>query len=183
MTYNKNKYINNLFNSKKETFINNIPGEYNIKIKSQYPENSNIIFWACNPPNYNSSFTGSGLPFSNLDIAFENTPNIGISKVKNGLILVNISFPNSFYNNFGTNLIEPTLFYRLLNNENDNVIEFNLKNRIPFRGRYFDLSKGVLNYYNNNNCILSNQETILRNYGYPNKNKIPNNFWGSKKPN
>lgn len=183
MTYNKNKYINYLFNSNKETFINNIPGEYNIILKSQYPEGSNILYWACNPPNYMSSFTGSGLPFSNPNIAFENTPNIGVTKVKNGVININISFPNSFYTKFGTKLVEPSLFYRLLNDENDKIIEFNLKNRIPFRGEYFDKSKGVLNYYSKQNCIISNQEDILRSYGYPMKNKIPDNFWGNKKPN
>jgi hypothetical protein len=183
MTYNKNNYISNLFDSDKHYLNKNYPGEFNIKIKTQYPDDSAILYWACNPPIYMSSFTGSGLPFSNPDIAFENTPNIGLSRVVNGIILINISFPNSFYTNFGNKIIEPTLFYRLFDDKNSKVISFNLKNRIPYRGEYFDKNKGVLNYYNNQNCGITNQENILRSYGYPKKNKISDNFWGNKKPN
>ena len=189
MSYNKNEYITELFNSNKLNFKNIKLGEFNIDIKTQYKEGEYILYWACNPPNYMSSFSGSGLPFNNPDIAFENTSNIGLVKVINGIISINISFPNSFYINFGKKLIEPTIFYKKYNYDNDlefdNTVHIiNLNNRIPYRGKYFNDNKGVMNYYTNNSCInLENQESILRKTAYPNKNIMPSNFWGFKKPN
>ena len=180
-----NKYFKDIFNC--ENRINEINiGTFNLNVKTDYPENSNVLYWAANTANYNSSFSGSGLPFPNPDIAFDKTPNQGISIVKNGHFNIKMEFPNSFYIHLGKKLIGPTLFYRSCSNEN--IKQLNLDNNIPYRLlNYPMLDKKKRNsplfYYNNVNCKIQTQEQILRNSMYPKKNILPNNFWGSIIPN
>ena len=47
-------------------------------------ENANptIIFWAANPPTYNTSYSGSGLPFHDPIQAHDRTPNKGAVVLK-----------------------------------------------------------------------------------------------------
>ena len=54
-------------------------GEYIVKghINTKTP-NATILFWAANPPTYLIGYTGSGLPYPNKKVAFENTTNKGI---------------------------------------------------------------------------------------------------------
>ena len=43
-----------------------------------------VKYNASSPPTYNSNFSGSGLPYPNEEVAFENTPNRGVAEVING---------------------------------------------------------------------------------------------------
>ena len=87
-------------------------GEFLLDIETNAPDNTKLLFWAANPPQYNGSFSGSGLPFPNPDIAFDNTPNVGIVKIKDRKTTVNLFFPNSFYVNLGNTLIPPRFYYK-----------------------------------------------------------------------
>ena len=44
-------------------------------------KNGLVKFIAANAPDYRQSYSGSGLPFPNPEIAYENTPNKGTAKV------------------------------------------------------------------------------------------------------
>ena len=60
-------------------------GEFVVRGKVETISNSaTIMFWAANPPTYCTSYSGSGLPYPNADIAYENTPNRGAVKSNNG---------------------------------------------------------------------------------------------------
>ena len=64
-----------------------------------------------------TTYSGSGLPYSNPDIAFDNSPNKGAVKVINGKFTFNIHYPNSFYAGFGKHLITPHVYYKLCNKD------------------------------------------------------------------
>ena len=52
---------------------------------------------AANPPTYSQSYTGSGQPYPNPDIAYENTPNRGAVKATGNHFEFRIRFPNAYY--------------------------------------------------------------------------------------
>ena len=69
-----------------------------------------IIMIAPNPIDRMSNYSGSGLPFPNYEIAFENTPNI--HKVDaSGVFDVSFKYPNSFYMPDGINKIKPSIYF------------------------------------------------------------------------
>lgn len=69
--------------------------------------NTTVNFWAASPPDRMTTFAGSGLPFANPEMAFENTPNKGAVKAANGAFEIRLQFPNSFYVNMGKTLLPP----------------------------------------------------------------------------
>ena len=74
-------------------------GDGNITITGKLKidkQSAKIIFWAANPPDYNTSFSGSGLPFPSPEIAFEDTKNQR-RIIKNRLDSTNFS-PEAFVN-------------------------------------------------------------------------------------
>ena len=69
-----------------------------------------IIIIAPNPINRMSSYSGSGLPYPNYEIAFENTPNI--HKIEaSGIFDISFKYPNSFYMPDGINKIKPSIYF------------------------------------------------------------------------
>lgn len=69
-----------------------------------------IIIIAPNPINRMSNYSGSGLPYPNYEIAFENTPNI--HKIDaSGNFNVTFKYPNSFYMPDGINKIKPSIYF------------------------------------------------------------------------
>ena len=78
---------------------------------------SNITLIAPNPIDRMTNYSGSGLPFPNYEIAFENTPNI--HKIdSSGVFNVSFKYPNSFYMPDGLNKIKPSVFFIFTTNEN-----------------------------------------------------------------
>ena len=78
---------------------------------------SNITLIAPNPIDRMTNYSGSGLPFPNYEIAFENTPNI--HKIdSSGVFNVSFKYPNSFYMPDGLNKIKPSVFFIFTSNEN-----------------------------------------------------------------
>jgi hypothetical protein len=147
-----------------------------------------IKYIASNPPTYNSNFSGSGLPYPNSDVAFENTPNKGIVKVENGKFNIIIKYPNSYYENMGSLYIPPQIKLVAVNKDNKDlsIVEIiNLGEGIPFRTLTWpvqrDWNKGSL-FYKVDGLPVRTQNQILLDSAYPLVNKMPANFWGKTPP-
>lgn len=170
------------------TVETNSEGEYIVKgyIQNFLP-NTKIYYWAANPPDYITSYSGSGLPFPNPETAFENTPNRGIAKVNSGMFQFRIQYPNAFYVNLGTLYIEPTVYFKICGTDKIHTIP--LGNGIPFRMLTYPPSQrntaartNSLFYKGRDDLPIRTQEQILRDSGYPDKNVMPSNFWGLSIP-
>lgn len=74
---------------------------------------SKMEVYAANPIQRSFSYSGSGLPFPNADIAFDNTPNIKEIPAT-GDFKVDFSYPNSFQSTDGFQKIPPSVFVRLV---------------------------------------------------------------------
>lgn len=155
------------------------------KLKDNIP-NTLISFWAACPPDYIQSYTGSGLPFANPIMAYDNTPNRGSVKPDiNGDFEFKIQMPNSYYNGLGTVYIKPHVNIRVKNDKNDNIHDINLGDGIPFRMLTYPSPPNTAPrcsslFYNQRYKLpdARTQEQILLDSEYPNVNKMPNNFWG-----
>ena len=91
----------------------------NVKNHSLY---KNILLMAPNSIDRMSNYSGSGLPFPNNQIAFENTPN-KLDITSTGIIDTEFSYPNSFYMPDGIKKIVSSIFLQLTYN-NDEVKHF-----------------------------------------------------------
>tara|TARA_B100000795_G_C22805557_1_gene444638 strand:- start:4367 stop:4879 length:513 start_codon:yes stop_codon:yes gene_type:complete len=87
----------------------------NVKNSGQY---KNILLMAPNPIDRMSNYSGSGLPFPNNEIAFQNTPN-KIDITGTGVINTEFQYPNSFYMPDGINKIVSSVFLQLTDNNNN----------------------------------------------------------------
>ena len=111
--------------------INSGSGEYTVKGYLEGAGNSNIFFWAPNPPTYTSSFSGSGLPYPNANIAYENTPNKGMIQAESGNYEFKLRFPNAYYAALGSKYIEPCCHLKICGS--DKIHTINLSHGIPYR--------------------------------------------------
>lgn len=150
----------------------------NVKCKINDEVKNNVVhFVAPSPPNYNESFSGSGLPFKDKQQAYFNTPNKGTIKTVNNEFELQILCPNSYYIDFNT-IQSPELTLKY----NDKTIDISLeKYIIPYRSlQYPELRKNQQQmFYNRKNKIRS-QEHILLESQYPLRESA--NFWGTKPP-
>ena len=147
--------------------------------------NKFIKFFAANPPTYNSTFTGSGLPYPSEDVAFENTPNTGTIKVENGKFTFSIRYPNSYYMNMGNIYIPPCVKIVLIDDKNTHLSEvmtINLGEGIPFRTLVSPEKRTGPEFYKKDDLIVRTQYQILLDSAYPLVNKTPKNFWGAMPP-
>ena len=163
-------------------------GNFIIKGRTNNGSATAVKYWASAPPTYSLSYSGSGLPYPNEHVAYENTPNQGVAKVVNGEFEFALQYPNSYYDKLGKEYIEPHAHLVFADGNNKNVSEIRelrLGNGIPFRDltwpRKRNWNIGPL-FYCNNNLPVRNQEQILRDSGYPCVNEEPSNFWGLKPP-
>ena len=148
-----------------------------------------IKYNASNPPNYNSSYSGSCLPFPNETVAFENTPNRGVAEVINGDFSFVLQYPNSYYTNMGTVYMPPQVRMVLVDKDNkelSSILTLNLGEGVPFRTLTWPKQRNWNNgamFYNNQNLPVRSQNQILLDNAYPSINVTPKNFWGMKYPN
>lgn len=164
-------------------------GEYTVRGKINSLGNTTIMYWAANPPTYCNSYSGSGLPYPNPDIAYENTPNRGLVKTNNGNFEFNLRFPNAYYIGLGSVYVEPICHIKICNSKSDKKIHtIKLGNGIPFRMLTYPQepltkSRANPNFYKGGfELPIRTQEKILRDSGYPDSNKMSPNFWGMKPP-
>ena len=152
--------------------------------------NPTVIFWAPNPPTYTQSYTGSGLPFPNADIAYENTPNRGAVLAEGGQFEFRVRYPNSYYMGLGSVLVEPSVHIKVCENGKSGKVEtIKLGNGIPFRSlTYPPVQSGTaprknpMFYAGREKLPMRTQEQILRDSGFPEENVMPKNFWGKAVP-
>jgi len=142
-----------------------------------------ILYWAANPANRMTSYSGSGLPYHNLEQAYDNSPNVGITQVKNGTFEFKISMPNSYYVGLGSLYIPPNINFKICDSPDAKPQTITIGQGIPFRTLTYPAppSKNPRNgprFYDNPDLPIRTQEKILRDSGYPCKNEMPDNFWG-----
>lgn len=98
-----------------------LQGDYVIRgrLKPHQPPDAKIRFWAANPIDRRDSFVGSGLAFPNPEIAFENTPNLGVTKAIDGHYSFKIFTPNSFYVDLGRTLLPPHVLIKICGTDDE----------------------------------------------------------------
>jgi len=85
-----------------------------IKNPSQY---SKMLVLAPNPIDRMINYSGSGLPFPNEHIAFENTKNMFLIN-GSGVINTTFNYPNSFYSRDGKTKMLPSIYVELTGGDN-----------------------------------------------------------------
>ena len=150
-----------------------------------------VMFWAAAPPTYGTSFSGSGLPYPDPIVAHENTPNRGSVNVQNGQFTFTIKYPNAYYIGLGTLYVPPHVNVKLCesgapeNSDLNKKVSLPLDEGIPFRTLTYPAPPSKKPrvsplFYCEPWHGARTQEAILRSAGYPDVNKMPDNFWGLK---
>lgn len=159
--------------------INDGEGEYKVKGRLTSGKNVKIYFWAANPPTYNSSYSGSGLPYPNPNIAFDNSTNRGIVKTIDGNFEFNIKYPNSYYLKLGSFYVEPSCYIKICGTDEIHTIK--LGSGIPFRLLTYppppNTAPRKCPLFYKKPDIITTQENLLKLRSYPSKNEMPKNFW------
>ncbi len=147
-------------------------------------DNNELYFIAGNPPAYITSFTGSALPFTNLEQAYEDTPNQGkVVVTENGEFELRLLYPNAFYEELGNYYIAPhvNLVYSIGGVEKRLTLK--LTNGIPYRTLTYPMKRMSTDFYDNGwQLPVRSQEDILRSTQFPDVDIKPDNFWGKKPP-
>jgi len=153
-----------------------------------------VRYWASAPPSYIQSYSGSGMPFPNPEIAFENTPNKGVFPLPGHTFQIAIDYPNSYYEDGGKVYIPPKLQFTITDSQGKDLTDINeiqLGEGIPFRTLQWPRQRnwlstkpfgGSLFYLNNEMPPVRSQEQILKESAYPSTNIEPTNFWGLRPP-
>ena len=180
--------VNIMKNDKDNTIVINGVLNSNILSFISSNSNSNIKYWAANSPTLNSSFSGSGLPFPNENIAFDKSKNSGISKINGSNFSFDIKLPNSYYTNMGTLYVSPEVKIQVvdLNGKSVGKVQsIKVGDGIPFRTLTWpvqrDWNKGPMFYYNPHLTVRS-QYQILLDSAYKANEPVPDNFWGDVPP-
>jgi len=121
---------------------------------------------AANPIDRMVNYTGSGLPFPNDTIAFENTPNIFI--IKENRFKTEFSYPNSFYTIDGFNKIDSSIFIHIVTLTNNNIYEkMSLTDLYPLKSLTYRHSRNTEPiYYDHKNVVLpvDTAEEVMKAY-------------------
>ena len=170
-------------------------GSGDVKIKghlnNHIPGKTKLVFWAPSPPDYRSSYSGSGLPFANAEMAYEQTPNAGVVPVdENGSFSFSIVNPNGYYSALGTAYVSPHIQLQpVVNGKKGKVEIVRIGQGIPFRLLTYPPIPSTAprcspSFYGNRDTLpLRTQEQILRDSAYPKTNIMPDNFWGLRPAN
>lgn len=166
-----------------------ITGKGTLKVTGhiKVPQYDQLVFWAANPPDYLTSYSGSGLPFPNSTVAYHGTPNRGIVKLSpSGAFELTLLFPNAYYAGLGTVYQKPHLNLQLLSTvtaATSPVFRIPVGNGIPFRTLTYPDARRTSFFYDGARTLpIRTSEGVLRDSAYPCKNKMPPNFWGLRPP-
>jgi hypothetical protein len=135
----------------------------NIKGIINYPNKyTKMAIMAPNPIDRITSFSGKALPFPCEMIAFENTPNFNVIN-SNGIIDVNMKYPNSYYTPDGYNKIVSPVIISL--DEKKIIIE--LKDRCPLK-TLRDRQRGDPSFYGRKEFVIpiGTAEEVMNNYAH-----------------
>lgn len=120
---------------------------------------SKAKLYAANPIDRMSNYSGSGLPFPNSHIAFDNTPNIKhINTSEYGATFI---YPNSFYMPNGIDKVPPTVYLSV----DDVIIEtLVLPDPLPLKtltNRGTENREKFVSYKYNNLPIVNQDEVMI----------------------
>jgi len=149
------------------------------------PSDAKVVYWAAAPPTYLQSYSGSGLPYANPEMAYESTPNRGIVRAKNGKFAVKLYFPNSFYIDLGTTYVPPHVNIEICDGLKKKSFAVQIGEGIPYRTLTYPTLKAVSRsdpsfYQKVRTPEFRSQEEILRESAFPEENKYAPDFWGGK---
>ena len=157
--------------------------EFTVNGTIQDPVDDNkIMYYAASPPDFRTTYTGSGLPFANQEQAFYNTPNKGFVRLNNGKFSIELLYPNSYMVGLGTVTIPPTLYIEYLSNGKKEEVSIKLSEGLPYRMLTYPSigrARSSPEFYREDLPVRT-QEQILRDSGYPSTNVTPDNYWGLK---
>ncbi len=181
----------NIMNKSDETYkivmSGTLKGQYLIASATQQLV---LHYIAANSPTMNTSFSGSGLPYPNEHVAFENSENEGIVEIINGKFSFSLRTPNSYYTQLGSVLVPPQVKIRVCSRSGmkplSDVQVINLGESIPYRTLTYANQRNYINgpffYINKRMPPVRSQYEILVQSQYPKTMKTPDNFWGLKPP-
>lgn len=150
-------------------------------------DNNIVYFIAASPPDYRSSFYGSGLPYFNEKQAYYNTPNkLKYILDKDMKFTFKMSMPNSYYTNLGNMLITPHI--RILYNQayTPKTQFIHLNNGLQYRTLTYSDNRSIIRksplFYTSDTSVKT-QEEIFQDSVFPSDTyTMKKNFWGKKPP-
>ena len=150
-----------------------------------------LVFWAPAPPDSRTSYSGSGLPYPNHDVAFQQTSSYGTVDVQDdGSFSFSLMCPSGYYSQLGTLYIQPHVRMQIVTNGIGGPIEtIKVSEGVPFRLLTYPPIPSTAprcgpQFYNTLDILpVRTQEQILRDSAYPTKEMhMPKNFWGLRPP-
>lgn len=100
-------------------------------IEGQTMATKTINYRAANPLWRNYSYAGSGLPYPNHVIAYENTVNQGTIPVNGGRFTLKLSHPSEYYVDLGKKLLKPHVHLHLV--DPNRTITLVIGDFLPYR--------------------------------------------------
>jgi hypothetical protein len=100
-------------------------------VDGQTSVSKTITYWAANPLWKNYSYAGSGLPYPNHEVAYENTVNQGTVDVKNGHFSFTLQHPSEYYVEQGKKLLKPHVHLELV--DKNKVVTLLIADFLPYR--------------------------------------------------
>ena len=159
-----------------------------VKSKTSDPT---IVFWAPNPPTWSQSYSGSGLPYHDSIQAYEKSPNVGAVKAINRKFEFRIKFPNAYYVGLGSLYVPPVVHFKICEEGSDGkeYHTIDLGKGIPYRTLTYPAPPSnrprdspMFYYCSKTKLPVRTQEQVLRDSGYPEDNKMHDDFWGLRPP-
>jgi hypothetical protein len=153
----------------------------NGKLKGYENQDVDLIYWSAAPATRGIGFTGSGLPYANPDQAYDQTPNQGAARARNGQFSIKVKTPNSYYVGLGSLYVPPTLHIKVCGD--DKVHHIPISHGIPFRTLTYPAPpskkpRSDAMFYCTGDLPVRSQEQILRDSSYKAELPMPDNFWG-----
>ena len=139
--------------------------DFNVKIHDVIDDDM-VMFLASAPPDYGSSFTGSGMPFHSMDQAFERTPNTGMLRAARGTVHIRLQSPNTFYSMVGLVRVDPTVYLMFRSNGRSKLIAVSVGCPVPFRDLTYDCKRNGPEFYKSQFVVETQYDKILRR-NYP----------------
>lgn len=157
------------------------------KLDRAFTSDHKLMFLAAKAPDYRTSYTGSALPFTNAEMAYESTRSRGTVEVgADGQFSFSFDSPNAYYSGLGSVYVKPHV--QLILTEKGEIVKVytvKISEGIPFRTLSYPDNPprcSPLFYGNRDQLPVRTQEQVLRDSAYPDTNETPDNFWGLRPP-
>lgn len=130
-------------------------------------KNSRLEYSVAAPPSKNSSFSGSGLPFPNQEMAFSaNSTSSFVELDADNSFSLTFPMPNSYYKNLGSILVPPEVYIKYSNFFATKTHTLKLWDGIANRTLTYDCERKGPNFYDTYPLPIRTQEAILNSKAY-----------------